>query len=229
MDEVKKNLAEKLAAVRAEMGSLKADKTNKDQNYPYISADKILERAGDVIAKYGLVVLPGVVSNELKYVPRANKSDRIDAFVTLLFVVTDGGEQTYQSNWIGVGSDYTSPDKAIYKAITSGHKYFLMKLFNIGIGNEDGEHETGEETGSTKTVSNAKTGKLSPVESTRAEIVKIIKSVGGLDNLEANAIWEKFVPTKGDWSKLVDADKVNEMFTELTAYAESYLNGNKGE
>jgi hypothetical protein len=45
-----KNLAQKLAAARAELGSLKPDKTNKDQNYQYISADKILERGGDVLA-----------------------------------------------------------------------------------------------------------------------------------------------------------------------------------
>jgi hypothetical protein len=29
----------------------------------------------------------------------------------------------------------------MYKAITSGHKYYLMKLLNIGEGNEDGEHD----------------------------------------------------------------------------------------
>lgn len=237
MDEVKKNLAEKLAAIRLEMGSLSPDKTNKDQNYKYISADKVLERAGDVVAKYGVVIIPSVVETELKFVPRANKSDRIDAVVRMTIVVTDG-DSDYSADWTGAGNDYTAPDKAIYKAITSGHKYFLMKLFNIGIGNEDGEHESGEDNGSTttasgntksSTTSNTKKGELTPLESTKVEIVKIIKTVGGLDNPEANAIWEKYVPTKSDWSKLVDADKVNAMFTEITAYAESYTNGNKGE
>jgi len=59
------------------------------------------------------------------------------------FNVTDGATE-YIVAWFGMGSDYTVPDKALYKAITSGHKYFVSKLFCIGEGNEDSEHETEE-------------------------------------------------------------------------------------
>jgi hypothetical protein len=55
----------------------------------------------------------------------------------------DGNEKIVR--WTGSGVDYATPDKALYKAMTSGHKYFVMKLFMIGVGNEDGEHENYEE------------------------------------------------------------------------------------
>jgi hypothetical protein len=137
------NLAQRLAAARVEIGSLKPDKTNKDQNYDYISADKILERCGDVLANLGISIIPSVVESNLTAVDRPNKGPRIDAVLKMSFEMTDG-KTDYTSYWVGCGSDYVTPDKAIYKAITSGHKYFLMKLLNIGVGNEDSENENDE-------------------------------------------------------------------------------------
>jgi hypothetical protein len=137
------NLAQRLAAARVDIGSLKADKTNKDQGYDYISADKILERCGDVLANLGISIIPSVVESTLTAVDRPNKGPRIDAVLKMSFEMTDG-KTDYVSYWVGCGSDYVTPDKAIYKAITSGHKYFLMKLLNIGVGNEDSEHENEE-------------------------------------------------------------------------------------
>ncbi len=138
-------LAGKLAKARQKLGSLQPDKTNKEQNYGYISADKILERAGDVLAEVGVVVIPTVITVDITTVDRPNKSPRIDALLKMSMNITDGDGDGYTAFWVGIGSDYMTPDKAVYKAITSGHKYFLMKLLNIGVGNEDGEHENGEE------------------------------------------------------------------------------------
>ena len=52
---------------------------------------------------------------------------RWDARVEFLFHICDGTNEMVQK-WYGMGSDYSVPDKALYKAITSGHKYFLSKL-----------------------------------------------------------------------------------------------------
>ena len=142
MTEPVKTLAEKIAAARAKIGSLKPDKQNLEQNYKYISADKILERGGDVLAEMGIAIIPSVIEAGLTTVERVGKSSRIDAVLKMQMMITDGGQKEYVAYWTGCGSDYAAPDKAIYKAITSGHKYFLMKLLNIGVGNEDGEHET---------------------------------------------------------------------------------------
>jgi hypothetical protein len=141
-------LAERIARASVAVGAFAADKRNKEQNYDYISADQVLSRAGDALAKESVALFPSVLDETVEvyeYVDNYNKTKRrYDARVTFNMVLSDG-ETTLELVWIGRGSDYAVPDKALYKAITSGHKYFLMKLLNIGVGNEDGEHETADE------------------------------------------------------------------------------------
>ena len=138
-------LASKIAKASIEVGSLAADKRNKEQNYDYLSADQILQKAGDALSKNGVVIIPSITSTEIKMVDRGQgKPPRLDAQVLFSMTVTDGQEK-HESEWVGFGTDYSTPDKAVYKAITSGHKYFEMKSLNIGIGNDDGEHENGEQ------------------------------------------------------------------------------------
>lgn len=136
-------------------GKLRADKTNKEQNYDYLSADKILNVCGQALFDQGVSVLPGIVAQETslyEYTDQYGKAKRrYDSRVQFEFLITDG-TVNQQLGWFGMGSDYTVPDKALYKAITSGHKYFLMKLLCIGAGNEDGEHESEEETVKPKAV-----------------------------------------------------------------------------
>lgn len=135
-------LAAKLIKASLAVGALKTDKKNTQQNYEYISADKILERAGDALAEAGVVVIPAITAELMERFDASGKG-RYDAMVRFLMRITDG-ESEIDMEWVGRGSDYAVPDKALYKAITSGHKYFLMKLLNIGVGNEDGEHENYE-------------------------------------------------------------------------------------
>jgi hypothetical protein len=138
------NLAQKIAKASAAIGGkLKADARNQEQKYNYISADKILSVCGQALADVGVTVFPSVVGDVMDVFDRGNNKVRYDATVTFMMHVSDG-ETSVDLPWIGRGSDYTVPDKALYKAITSGHKYFVAKLFNIGEGNEDSEHEAAE-------------------------------------------------------------------------------------
>jgi hypothetical protein len=136
------NIYAKIAKVSKAVGSLEADKRNQQARYDYISADKILSVAGKAMADSGLVVIPTVISQTVYEMTSGSGKKFYDAEIAFVMIVSDGGDTTIEALWIGRGSDYTVPDKAVYKAITSGHKYFLMKLFNIGVGNEDGEHES---------------------------------------------------------------------------------------
>ncbi len=135
------NLISKLAAASIEVGGkLNPDKRNKQDSYEYISADKILATAGQALATVGVVVFPTITSEAIERGQSSGGKGRYDAVVEFTFIVTDG-ESTLNATWVGRGSDYTVPDRALYKAQTSGHRYFLAKLLNIGAGNEDGEHE----------------------------------------------------------------------------------------
>jgi len=137
-------------------GKLKADKTNKEQNYDYLSADKILSDCGQALFTQGVVIIPEILAQEItlhEYTDAYGKAKkRYDARVDFIFHIADE-TTSYDAKWYGVGSDYSVPDKSLYKAITSGHKYFLMKLLCIGAGNEDAEHE--EEPGEKKQAKSA--------------------------------------------------------------------------
>jgi len=128
-------------------GKLSADKKNKEQNYDYLSSDKILSICGQALFSQGVVVMPNIKAQEVtmyEYTDQYGKTKkRYDSRVDFAFVLSDG-LSVQELNWYGMGSDYTVPDKALYKAITSGHKYFLMKLLCIGAGNEDGEHDNND-------------------------------------------------------------------------------------
>jgi len=141
-------LISKIAAASTKVGALMPDKTNTAQNYSYISADKILQRAGDALAEAGVVIIPSITQeavNEVTYTDSYNKTKtRYDAVITFEMLISDGTSE-FKAPWSGRGSDFSVPDKAMYKAITSGHKYFIAKLLNIGIGNEDGEHEAAQD------------------------------------------------------------------------------------
>jgi hypothetical protein len=140
-----KTLAAKIAAASADVGGkLKADKRNNEQGYNYISADKVLAVSGQALADQGISIIPQIVGAEIKWIDRGNGKGRWDAHLDLKMLVTDG-ESEIEVSWAGWGSDYSVPDKANYKALTSGDKYFRMKLLSIGEGNEDGEHENDED------------------------------------------------------------------------------------
>lgn len=140
----KLNLAQKIAAASNAVGALETDKHNPQGNYKYISADKILERAGNALADAGVAVVPGISHVEVNTGTTSGNKPRFDVSVYMKMIVTDG-ETTIEQPWLGMGSDYSVPDKAMYKAITSGHKYFLAKLLNVGVGNEDSDHEPAQE------------------------------------------------------------------------------------
>lgn len=140
------NLAQRIARASAEVGGkLSPDKRNQEQKYDYISSDKMLAVIGQAMAENGIVVLPAVAEHEMQIGQSGSGKSRYDVRVKFDMMVTDG-TTSLTLPWYGVGNDFSSPDKATYKAITSGHKYFLSKLFCVGAGNEDGEHDEEKQT-----------------------------------------------------------------------------------
>lgn len=172
------SLAERIALASIEVGAFIPDKENKEQHYSYISADAVLARGGHALATNGVAVVPSIMEAEItptKYTTRSgNESTRHDARVVFSMLVTcsDNPEGQMALQWFGFGSDYATPDKAFFKAVTSGHKYFLMKLLNIGAGNEDGEHENppAEPERVSSAAANAKRAAAAPVAATNAAV-----------------------------------------------------------
>jgi hypothetical protein len=139
---VSDTLAGKIAKASADLGNrLKADKKNtQGGGYMYISADKLIAEAGAVLAANGVAVFPAIIGYNVD--GGESSGGKRNYIVTVNFAMTvSDGETNMECPWMGAGVDYGAMDKALYKGITSGHKYFLAKLLNIGEGNEDGEHE----------------------------------------------------------------------------------------
>lgn len=137
-------LSERINGVMDEVKALEADKKHQ-QGYGYISADKILARVGEAMVNNGLSIIPACLqhtTNLHTYTDSYGKEKmlwQVDAQMQM--TISDAEEHETTVLWTGSGVDYATPDKALYKAMTSGHKYFIMKLFMVGVGNEDSEHE----------------------------------------------------------------------------------------
>jgi len=99
-------LSEKLAQASLDVGKLAADKRNKEQNYDYLSADLILSKAGEALAKVGVAIYPSVLLDEVnrfEYTDQYGKAKaRYDARIQLQFTVTDG-DMLEICNWYGAG------------------------------------------------------------------------------------------------------------------------------
>lgn len=133
-----------LLAARAVGGAIQADSVNSQRHYNYISSDRIVEVCGKALFEQDILLVPAIVKTELDSMEFVDASGSIRKMFTAS-VDFEFHLRAPESNlvmaWHGAGVDYQAPDKAFYKAITSGHKYFLMKLLMISVGNEDGEHE----------------------------------------------------------------------------------------
>lgn len=139
-------LEEKIARASIDVGSFLPDRTNEQANYSYVSADQIASRAGDALAREGVVIIPEITRLDVQISETAKGNSRFFvARVDLRLLVSCGpieGNERIYVDWASVGVDYSSPDKAVAKSITTGIKYFTMKLLQIGVGNDDGEHES---------------------------------------------------------------------------------------
>ena len=141
------SLTSKIAAASKRVGGrLATDKTNREQGYQYLSADAILSAGGQALAEEGVVISPSVIDWTVNQFTTEKGKTRYDARVNYVFTVA-ADDEAKDFVWVGLGSDYVVPDKAYYKAVTSGHKYFVAKLLNVGAFNEDGEHEQAEDIG----------------------------------------------------------------------------------
>lgn len=235
-------LISKIAGASIKVGALATDKRNAQQGYDYISADKVLERAGDALAAAGVVIVPSIVSEVTEAVKTDKGGTRYDSIVHFGMVITDG-ETQLEMPWCGRGSDYAVPDKAMYKAITSGHKYFLTKLLNIGVGNEDGEHDDDAEAAqaTAKPASHnapKTTHKATSAPKAASEQNDTLKSespphqrLWGIGLAVMGQDWDMARPwILRQWSKLVTPDNIRSSATELSEDEKTqlgdYLNEN---
>jgi hypothetical protein len=128
-------LARKLAEVMGAVKHVPKRGRNTFHNYDYATEADIADAVRELLAARQVVLVPQV--NSVSYEPRGDKGEMLTT-VTMTISIIDGesGEQI-NVPWMGSGSDKL--DKGLYKAITGGTKYFLLKLLLIPTGDDPEE------------------------------------------------------------------------------------------
>ncbi len=138
----KAKLFAKVVKVMQAVRTLPKDGENKFDRYSYITGDAAFEKIGSVMASVGLAMLPSVI--EVDTDESTSQQDKrmyrtvIHGQITL--ADSETGE-TWTSEWYGEGADRS--DKSINKAMTAMMKYYLLRLFMVGSG-EDADEESPE-------------------------------------------------------------------------------------
>jgi len=114
-------------------GKVKYSGTTK---YEYATADDLISAAQDALASVGVAIFPSVTDEIWK------DKGKSAVQMTIKYTVVDGDSgDTMVCRWRTDGVD--SGDKARWKALTQGHKYFLRKLLNIPTGEKSLDAEFG--------------------------------------------------------------------------------------
>lgn len=135
-------LATKLAGARRSAKAIAKQGENKAQGYNYVRAEDVIAEAQRVLNRRKIIVTPSI--DHVEFIPtqtgRGAAAQIAVVSMTYLVIDTDTGEQMVRT-WAGTGWD--SPgDKALYKAITGGTKYFYAALLGIPFGEDPEDDET---------------------------------------------------------------------------------------
>jgi len=132
------SLASKLAAVMAEVEAVPKRGRNDHFGYDFATEADVAAAIRKGLASRNVALLPSVTGFKDETIitkgDRGEKSKTITT-VTMRYVFKDGdsGEE-FPCEWAGRGED--SSDKGLFKAITGGNKYFLLKCFQIPTGDD---------------------------------------------------------------------------------------------
>jgi hypothetical protein len=110
---------------------------NKFHNYKYVLESDLVEAVRKQVVEHGLFIFPSV--SGVEYMPDAKKEGFVTSVVIEYHVID--GETGDSISFKMAGSGHDKLDKGVFKAITGANKYALMKLFQIGTGDDPEQEE----------------------------------------------------------------------------------------
>jgi len=126
----------------AEAGIAKAD-TNSFDNYKFRGIDAVLNAMAPIISRHGVIIMPSVVSCEIRQIMTSQGKPQNHAKVQTEFTLYDTEGDSITHSFYGEGMD--RGDKAVNKACTAAYKYFLFEAFCIPVeGTPDADTESPE-------------------------------------------------------------------------------------
>ena len=131
-----KNLAAKLASAMTSIGDIPKNGHNDYHGYDYPLESDVMDALRSELAERGVAIFPSVEGRSFKQI-EGNEQDgftyhtRVQLAITL--IDSESGEQRTM-HWEGEASD--TQDKGLYKAYTSGMKYWALKTFLMSAGDD---------------------------------------------------------------------------------------------
>ncbi|WP_185902526.1 ERF family protein [Streptomyces sp. WAC05292] len=126
---------EAMIEVMREIGPVGKNGRNRDQGYTFRAQEDIVAAARKPMAKYGLRMLPRVISHEHFTRGKVNV-----AIIEVEYTFRGpGGDTMPPILVIGEGADVS--DKASNKAMTAAKKYAYIQAFEIADGADDGDND----------------------------------------------------------------------------------------
>ncbi len=136
------SLVTKLAEVMAAVERIPKRGRNDFHKYDYATEADIVSTVRQELASRHVMLIP-----EVGAVRREPVGDKGSVLTTLemTFTFLDGeSSDSITRKWVGCGSD--KDDKGIYKAMTGGEKYFLLKTFLMPTGDDPEREEKATKT-----------------------------------------------------------------------------------
>lgn len=134
-------LKKKMLSVMEAVHRVPKNGYNSFHKYHYAMETDVVNAFREALINNNLSVIPSITGYERQEVP-TNKGTQFLSTVHLSYEVEDldTGDKLVIP-WVGEGSD--SLDKALYKAVTGGQKYFVLKAFFVPTG-DDPEDDGGQ-------------------------------------------------------------------------------------
>jgi len=168
-------LVSKLAAVMAAINRIAKRGHNSFHNYDYVTEADIVEAVRRELALRNVMLFPAIYGERREAI--GEKGSHLTT-IDMVFAFCDGDSGERMSfQWRGAGTD--KDDKGLYKAITGGEKYFLMKTFLIPTGDDPERDGKGDDVAGDKTVRVSKPGPKEVLPKGTARIIKVVPKSKG--------------------------------------------------
>lgn len=129
---VAKSLVSKLAEVMAAVERIPKNGKNTFHNYTYATEADIVSAIRQELASRHVMLIPSATAVARE--PIGEKGSMLTT-LTMSFEFMDGEtKESIVRPWFGCGDDKN--DKGVYKAMTGGEKYFLLKTFLVATGDD---------------------------------------------------------------------------------------------
>lgn len=127
-----KSLVSKLAEVMAAIERVPKRGHNAFHKYDYATESDIVATVRQELAARHVMLFPAVTAERRE--PVGDKGSVLTT-LTMVFRFVDGETgESLEFPWLGSGTD--KEDKGVYKAMTGGEKYFLLKTFLMPTGDD---------------------------------------------------------------------------------------------